>query len=207
MSYEAVPSAQVPDWIREKKRRFAWAPARRLLAAIRSYQYWRNRFGPIGRVLSKTAVIRHRFWSIVCACDIPICTPLGGGLMLPHPTGIVIHSKAKIGPNCMIFQGVTIGQGGPIEGVPTIGGHVDIGSGAKILGGVTIGDHAKIGANAVVLRDVPAGATAVGIPARVILPEIEVLTPSTLKPGFLRYGDAVVCAPTHPGPRPRSGAA
>jgi serine O-acetyltransferase len=52
--------------------------------------------------------------------------------------------------------------------VPRIGGHVDIGAGAKILGGVVIGDHAKIGANAVVTRDVPAGATAVGIPARIV---------------------------------------
>ena len=49
-----------------------------------------------------------------------------------------------------------------------IGGHVDIGAGAKILGPVTIGDHAKIGANAVVVTDVPEGATAVGIPARIV---------------------------------------
>ncbi|NTW47115.1 MAG: serine acetyltransferase, partial [Chlorobaculum sp.] len=75
---------------------------------------------------------------------------------------------ARIGPNCLFFQQVTIGMGGPKPGAPKIGGHVDIGAGAKILGGVTIGDHALIGANAVVLCDVPAHATAVGIPARVI---------------------------------------
>ncbi len=86
---------------------------------------------------------------------------------MPHPTGIVIHPGAVVGPNCLIHQQVTIGI--EKDGVPRIGGHVDIGAGAKILGSVTIGDHAKIGANAVVLRDVPAHATAVGVPARNIL--------------------------------------
>jgi serine O-acetyltransferase len=86
---------------------------------------------------------------------------------MPHPNGIVIHPDAVIGPNCLIFQQVTIGlRDGP--GAPHIGGHVDVGAGAKILGPVTIGNHAKIGANAVVLNDVPEGATAVGIPAKVI---------------------------------------
>lgn len=86
---------------------------------------------------------------------------------MPHPNGIVIHPDAVIGPNCLIFQQVTIGlRDGP--GAPRIGGHVDVGAGAKILGPVTIGNHAKIGANAVVLSDVPEGATAVGIPAKVI---------------------------------------
>ena len=91
---------------------------------------------------------------------------IGGGFAIPHPNGIVIHPDAQIGPNCLFFQQVTIGMRGS-EGVPTIGGHVDIGAGAKVLGGLRIGDHACIGANAVVLSDVPAGATAVGIPARV----------------------------------------
>ena len=92
----------------------------------------------------------------------------GGGLAIPHPNGIVIHPGASVGPNCLIFQQVTLGDGGPIPGLPTVGGHVDIGAGAKILGGVSIGDHAKIGANAVVLCDVPPHATAVGVPARII---------------------------------------
>lgn len=82
--------------------------------------------------------------------------------MLPHPNGVVIHDKACIGPNCLIFQQVTV-----VSGVK-IGGHVDIGAGAKIICSVHIGDHAKIGANAVVLCDVPAGATAVGVPARIV---------------------------------------
>lgn len=83
--------------------------------------------------------------------------------MLPHPTGVVIHPDAVIGPNCLIFQQVTI-----VTGV-TIGGHVDIGAGAKIIRSVAIGDHAKIGANAVLLSDVPAYSVAVGIPAKVVV--------------------------------------
>ena len=90
---------------------------------------------------------------------------------MPHPNGIVIHPNCKIGPNCLIFQQVTLGsnEGGIRTGVPTLGGSVDVGAGAKILGPINIGDNAMIGANAVVLTDVPANAVAVGIPARVIL--------------------------------------
>ena len=73
-----------------------------------------------------------------------------------------------IGPNCPLFQQVTIGFGGPKSGLPVLGGHVDVGAGAKVLGGVRLGDHCRIGANAVVLDDVPAGATAAGVPARII---------------------------------------
>jgi len=105
---------------------------------------------------AKLAVLQHRFWSAVCGCDIPVNSHLGGGLLLPHPNGVVVHPDAVIGPNCMLFQQVTVGTG-PRPGVPTLGGHVDVGAGAKILGGVTIGDHVVIGANAVVITDVPSG--------------------------------------------------
>jgi len=110
------------------------------------------------------AVICHRFWSIVTGADIPLNCQIGGGLLMPHPNGIVIHPEAKIGPNCLIFQQVTIGHRN--GGVPTVAGHVDVGAGAKILGPISIGEHVVIGANAVVLKDVPSGCTAIGIPAR-----------------------------------------
>jgi serine O-acetyltransferase len=102
---------------------------------------------------------------VVTGAEIPLNAQIGGGLLIPHPNGIVIHPGVEIGPNCLIFQQVTLGSGK--GGVPIIGGHVDIGAGAKIFGGVQIGDHAQIGANAVVIADVPPGATAVGIPARI----------------------------------------
>lgn len=96
--------------------------------------------------------------------DIPSNSQIGGGLLLPHANGILIHPESMIGVNCLLFQQVTI-TGGVI-----IGGQVDIGSGAKILGPVAIGDHARIGENAVATSDVPAQATAVGIPARLPTP-------------------------------------
>jgi serine O-acetyltransferase len=159
-------SATVADWSRERPQRF-WDPSRKLLQAIRRYQYWRSRTGLIPTCLCKWLVLRHRFWSAVTGADIPLTCSIGGGLLIPHPNGIVIHSDAQIGVNCLIFQQTTIGSRGR-PGVPVIEGHVDIGAGAKILGPVRIGAHARIGANAVVSADVPSGATAVGIPAKLI---------------------------------------
>jgi len=165
----ARASAHVPDWSRETKRLLQWAPSRSLMASIRAYQRHAASGMPWARPMRRLCVLRHRFWSVVTGADIPLNSKLGGGLMMIHPNGIVIHPRATIGPNCLIFQQVTIGTAKG-EDVPTVGAHVEIGAGARILGGVVIGDHAKIGANAVVLCDVPAGATAVGVPARVIDP-------------------------------------
>jgi serine O-acetyltransferase len=166
MQHSRAVSAKVPDWSRERCLGF-WDPARRLLRAVRSYQRCRKR-SFLFKPLSKYWVLEHRFWSIVAGADIPLGSDIGGGLQLPHPNGVVIFPGAVIGPNCLISQQVTIGVGGPKPGAPVIGGHVDIGAGAKILGGVKIGDHTRIGANAVVLDDVPGGATAVGVPARIV---------------------------------------
>lgn len=157
-------SAEIPDWSRESPREF-WDPSRKLLQALRRYQHWRKKPGFIAFCFCKWFVLCHRFWSVVAGADIPLNCDLGGGLLLPHPNGIVILPGAKIGVNCLIFQQVTIGSRGR-PGAPEIAGHVDIGAGAKILGPVHIGAHAKIGANAVVLSDVPTGATAIGIPAK-----------------------------------------
>ena len=81
---------------------FEWRPSRQLIRAIRSYQ----RSSWLGR---KIAVARHRFWSVVSGSDIPINTQIGPGLLMPHPTGVVIHPLAKVGANCLIHQNVTLG--------------------------------------------------------------------------------------------------
>ncbi|MDB4975910.1 MAG: serine acetyltransferase [Myxococcaceae bacterium] len=160
-----VPSPQVPDWQRERCAALEWHPSRQLIRALRDYGRARERRDALGVLQRKWSVLRHRFWSAVSGAEIPLnAGRIAGGLMMPHPNGVVVHPEAIIGPNCLLFQQVTIGSG-PRPGVPRIGGHVDIGPGAKILGGVTIGDHAVIGANAVVVNDVPAGAVAVGVPA------------------------------------------
>jgi len=160
-------SSTEPEWARETPVQL-WDPPRRLLQSIRRYQYWRQHGGVVGQVASRAWVLPHRFWSSVLASDVPINADLGGGLILLHGQGIVMHSEAHVGPNCLIAQGVTLGVNEKTGEAPRLVGRVDVGPGAKILGGITIGAGAKIGANAVVLKDVPAGALAVGIPARVI---------------------------------------
>jgi serine O-acetyltransferase len=161
-------SATVPDWSRERVRKF-FDPSRQLLYHLRSYQRARATGNFRRSLRTRWHVFWFRAWSIVAGAEIDLNASIGGGLLLPHPNGIVIHPDAVIGPNSLLFQQVTLGTGGPIPGCPKLGGHVDVGAGAKILGGVTVGDHAKIGANAVVLADVPAGATAAGVPARIII--------------------------------------
>jgi serine O-acetyltransferase len=169
--YTNVVSAETPDWSRERKGIFEWAPSRALIASIRAYQRYTSSQGWWAALLRRVAVLRHRWWSVVTGADIPVNCRLGGGLLMPHPNGIVIHPDAEIGPNCLLFQQVTLGIGK--GGAPKIGGHVDVGAGAKILGGLTIGQNARIGANCVVLDDVPPGATAVGIPARILEKSLE----------------------------------
>ncbi len=154
-------SSSEPDWSREKINN-SWDPGRQLLKSIRTYQKLQHGNQVFSSLRLKICVLKHRFWSAVSGADIPLTCSLGGGLLLTHPSGVVIHPNAKIGPNCLLLQQVTI-----VDGVK-VGGHVDISAGAKIVRNITIGDHAKIGANAVVLQDIPAGATAVGIPAKII---------------------------------------
>ena len=154
-------STITPDWTREQGDRW-WSPPEQLLQSIRNYQKWQQRGGIFGFIFAKINVIQYRFWSVVSGADIPLNSQIGGGLQLVHPNGIVIHPKAIIGVNCLILQQVTI-----VGGVK-IGNQVDIGAGAKIIRPVTVGDGAKIGANAVVINDVPTGATAIGIPAKII---------------------------------------
>jgi serine O-acetyltransferase len=151
-----------PDWNREKPVNREWKPGLFLLKSLRDYQ---NAGNPVSK---RWAVLRHRLWSAATGADIPLNSQIEGGLLIPHPTGIVIHPLAKIGPNVLIFQQVTIGDNGGLDGAPVIEGGVTLGAGCRILGNIRIGKGAKVGANAVVLQDVPAGATAVGVPARIL---------------------------------------
>jgi O-antigen/teichoic acid export membrane protein/serine acetyltransferase len=101
--------------------------------------------------------------------DIVPSVPVGPGLYIPHPIGTVVMAQS-IGSRCQLIAGITIDMRGPRE-FATIGDDVYIGAGARVLGDIHIGDGAQIGANAVVLNDVPAGVTAVGVPARLVPPK------------------------------------
>ncbi len=95
---------------------------------------------------------------------------IGRRVFIDHGMGVVIGETAEIGDDCTLYHGVTLGGTSWNKGKrhPTLGVGVVVGAGAKILGPLQIGDNAKIGSNAVVVKDVPAEATAVGIPARIL---------------------------------------
>jgi len=97
---------------------------------------------------------------------------IGRGLFIDHGMGVVIGETAEIGDDCTLYHGVTLGgtTWQREKRHPTLGNNVVVGAGAKILGPVVIGDNVRIGSNSVVTKDVPANATVVGIPGRVIPP-------------------------------------
>jgi serine O-acetyltransferase len=115
---------------------------------------------------------------------------IGRRFFIDHGMGVVIGETAHIGDDCTLYHGVTLGGTTWNKGKrhPTLMNGVVIGAGAKVLGPIEIGEQARIGSNAVVVRDVPAGATAVGIPARIILSEQDQTREETAaKLGFSAY--------------------
>jgi serine O-acetyltransferase len=100
---------------------------------------------------------------------------IGRRFFIDHGMGVVIGETAEIGDDCTLYHGVTLGGTSWNKGKrhPTLRNGVVIGAGAKVLGPIVINDNAKVGSNAVVVKDVPAGATAVGIPARIIEANVE----------------------------------
>ena len=96
---------------------------------------------------------------------------IGRCVFIDHGMGVVIGETAEVGNGCTIYQGVTLGGTSLYRGAkrhPTLGEGVVVGAGAKVLGGFKVGDGARIGSNAVVVKEVPAGATVVGIPGRIV---------------------------------------
>jgi len=117
---------------------------------------------------------------------------IGERVFFDHAMGVVVGETAEIGDGCTIYQGVTLGGTSLYKGAkrhPTLGRDVVVGAGAKVLGGFTVGDGAKVGSNAVVTKPVPAGATAVGNPARIIEAESDAKREAAAsKMGFSAYG-------------------
>jgi serine O-acetyltransferase len=151
-----------------------------------SHGLWNLGLKWVARLLSMLA----RF---ITGIEIHPGAKIGRRVFLDHGLGIVIGETAEIGDDCTIYQGVTLGGTSLYKGVkrhPTLGKGVVISAGAKVLGGFTVGDGARVGSNAVVLKEIPAGATAVGIPARILHPDLpQASTPdSKAKEYFSAYG-------------------
>ncbi|MEM9422529.1 MAG: serine acetyltransferase [Pseudomonadota bacterium] len=140
---------------------------KKILAAMAALQNYEGQNGVRSKILGAIAKIRHRLWSVLSASDINRNADIHPTVAFPHPSGVVVHQSAVIEANCMIMQQVTLGQLAE-GGAPHVEEGAYIGAGAKILGAVRIGKRARIGANAVVLEDIPVGATAVGIPAKIV---------------------------------------
>ncbi len=129
----------------------------------RAHWFFNHNMKFIARYLSQ----RNRHKSGI---EIHPAAQLGKGVFIDHGMGVVIGETTVVGDNCTIYQNVTLGGTGKDLGKrhPTLGNNVLVGSGAKVLGPFTVGDNARIAAGAVVLREVPANATAVGVPARIV---------------------------------------
>jgi serine O-acetyltransferase len=146
---------------------------------------WKRRLFWLGRFISN-------FSRWMTGIEIHPGAVIGDAVFIDHGMGVVIGETAEIGDGCTIYQGVTLGGTSLYKGTkrhPTLGRNVVVSAGAKVLGGFTVGDDAKIGSNAVVIKPVPAGATAVGIPARIIQAEDTARREAAAaKMGFSAYG-------------------
>ena len=157
------------DWIAHGR---DWTkPGFRALAAQR-FGVWRMKVEPKLLRAPLSILYRSLYRKIrnTYGIDLPYSVKLGRRVVIEHESGIIIHGNCTIGDDCIIRQGVTLGNrylDKPLES-PHLGDRVNVGAGAKILGKVNLGDDVNIGANAVVLSDVPAGKTAVGIPAKIL---------------------------------------
>jgi len=165
----------IPD-LQEDRSRYpqsAWVREQSLWAlAVYRFGRW-NDSRPSGisqKFCDRLYWLLFRIVETVTGVSFTKAVKIGPGMRIHHFGNIFIHSGAIIGAHCTLRQGVTIGnkeEGGP---VPVIGNRVELGAYAQVLGGIHVGDDSRIGAMSVVLQDVPPGATAVGIPARIIKP-------------------------------------
>jgi serine O-acetyltransferase len=122
---------------------------------------------PFGKVLY---LFGYKFFEIVMEMHLDPSTEIGGGLYLGHSGAIHFNPEAVIGKNCDIAPHVTIGTSAMgRKGAPRVGNDVYVGTGATIIGKVSVGDGAKIAANTLVITNVPAGATVMGVPGRVVM--------------------------------------
>ena len=132
-----------------------------------AHLFWSTRLGPLQWFARFLAMLARWLTGI----EIHPGARLGRGVFIDHGMGVVIGETTEVGDHCTIYQGVTLGGTSLVKGSkrhPTLESCVVVGAGAKVLGPFTVGEGARIGSNAVVVKAVPAGATVIGIPARVV---------------------------------------
>jgi serine O-acetyltransferase len=147
--------------------------------------WWSNGFHWLGRFTSHVA-------RMLTGIEIHPGARIGRGVFIDHGMGVVVGETAEIGDGCTIYQGVTLGGTSLNKGAkrhPTLGKGVIVGANAQVLGGFTVGDGARVGSGAVVVKPVPAGATAVGNPARIIQQDSDAAREeAAARMGFSAYG-------------------
>jgi len=140
--------------------------------AVHRFGNWRMRVKPKVVRAPLSVAYRALFRGVrnVYGIELPYSARIGRRVVIEHQGSIVVHGNAVVGDECILRQNVTLGNRTMDQpwDAPILGARVNVGAGAKILGAVTIGEGAQVGANAVVHVDVPAGAVAVGVPARLI---------------------------------------
>lgn len=150
-----------------------------------AHGFWVRGWRTLGRFISHIG----RF---LTGIEIHPGAKIGRRVFIDHGMGVVIGETAEVGDDCTIYQGVTLGGTSLVKGSkrhPTLGKGVIIGAYAQVLGGFTVGDGARVGSNAVVVKSVPANATAVGNPARILNANAEAQREATAaKMGFSAYG-------------------
>lgn len=151
-----------------------------------AHALWRRGWRLSGRLVS-------HFGKLLTAIEVHPGAEIGRRLVIDHGSGVVIGETAVIGDDVTLYQGVTLGGIAPSvdshaqigrKRHPTVLGGAIIGSGAAVLGPITVGEGARVGANSVVTRDVPAGATVVGVPARLVEPKSDTAKAAE----FVAYG-------------------
>jgi serine O-acetyltransferase len=161
--------------VRRRRPQWLWAPVRFTLRLLRKLN------------------------SIVTLVDLHPDAEIGPGIIIAHGGPVRVHGATKIGANCALHNGVTIGAG-PRPGGAVIGDHVYIGCNASIIGAVTVGNGATVAANSLVISDVPAGCTAIGVPAKilpVILPHCPSLEFAPSAAPFLMRPDSSLTKAEH----------
>ena len=177
--FDSIPSLESNDltlWQQIKEDWIAhgqdWTKPGFRAVAVQRFGVWRMKLKPKLLRIPFSLIYKSLYRKVrnSYGIDLPYTVQLGRRVVIEHQSCIIVHGHSAIGDDCVIRQGVTIGNrylDTPLD-TPQLGARVNIGAGAKILGKIVIGDDVNIGANAVVLKDIPTGNTAVGIPAQIL---------------------------------------